>query len=139
LTGTVASVDVSTKQNLDKLVFIGERLLKKPVSRVNMETGLSEPIPNGGTNEEALKKYGRTHTCTITCHYILFIITHLIINIYHGTNVTKLLVITGLQKYFHKKGCFERQNHHSRKSTSNADYSSSVQALHQIITSCLYV
>uniref|UniRef100_A0A2N9HX73 Patatin n=1 Tax=Fagus sylvatica TaxID=28930 RepID=A0A2N9HX73_FAGSY len=71
LTGTVASVDVSTKQNLDKLVFIGERLLKKPVSRVNMETGLSEPIPNGGTNEEALKKYGRTqhaqlHVCKNT-------------------------------------------------------------------------
>ncbi|GMY28616.1 patatin-like protein 2 [Fagus crenata] len=59
LTGTDASVDVSTKQNLDKLVFIGERLLKKPVSRVNMETGLSEPIENGGTNEEALKKFAK--------------------------------------------------------------------------------
>jgi hypothetical protein len=70
LTGTVASVDVSTKQNLDKLVFIGERLLKKPVSRVNMETGLSEPIPNGGTNEEALKKYGRTQHAQL--HVIIF-------------------------------------------------------------------
>ena len=37
---------------------IGERLLKKPVSRVNLETGLSEPVENGGTNEEALKRYG---------------------------------------------------------------------------------
>lgn len=37
---------------------IGGNLLKKPVSRVNLETGLSEPAKCGGTNEEALKKYG---------------------------------------------------------------------------------
>ncbi|KAI8549870.1 hypothetical protein RHMOL_Rhmol06G0058500 [Rhododendron molle] len=58
LSGTDASVDVSTKANLDKLVKIGESLLKKPVSRVNLETGLSEPVKACGTNEEALKKYG---------------------------------------------------------------------------------
>ncbi|XP_030955851.1 patatin-like protein 2 isoform X1 [Quercus lobata] len=59
LTGTDASVDVSTKQNLEKLQYIGERILKKPVSRVNLETGLSEPVENGGTNEEALKKFAK--------------------------------------------------------------------------------
>ncbi|KAI8549867.1 hypothetical protein RHMOL_Rhmol06G0058200 [Rhododendron molle] len=58
LFGTDASVDVSTKANLDKLVMIGKRLLKKPVSRVNLETGLSEPI-DCGTNEEALKKFAK--------------------------------------------------------------------------------
>ncbi|CAN4092743.1 unnamed protein product [Withania somnifera] len=57
LSGTEASVDVATKENLERLVEIGENLLKKPLSRVNLETGLTEPIPKGGTNEEALKRY----------------------------------------------------------------------------------
>nr|CAN81920.1 hypothetical protein VITISV_021802 [Vitis vinifera] len=57
LRGKDASVDVTTEENLDNLVKIGERLLKKPVSRVNLETGLSEPVENGGTNEEALKRF----------------------------------------------------------------------------------
>lgn len=31
----------------------------KPVSRVDyLETGISEPVQNGGTNAEALTKYG---------------------------------------------------------------------------------
>ncbi|KAG2666370.1 hypothetical protein I3760_15G056000 [Carya illinoinensis] len=55
LTGTAASVDDSTKENLNKLVEIGEKLLKKPVSRVNFRTGYSEPVKNCGTNEEALR------------------------------------------------------------------------------------
>ncbi|KAB1220377.1 Patatin-like protein 2 [Morella rubra] len=59
LEGTEASVDVSTKSNLNKLVQIGESLLQKPVSRVNLETGLSEPVENGGTNEEALRKFAK--------------------------------------------------------------------------------
>jgi hypothetical protein len=49
LTREDASVDVSTKENLNKLVDIGETLLKKSESRVNLETGLSEPVENGGT------------------------------------------------------------------------------------------
>ncbi|XP_058221041.1 patatin-like protein 2 [Rhododendron vialii] len=59
LTGTDASIDVSTRKKLNKLVEIGESLLKKPISRVNLETGLAEPIGNGGTNEDALKKFAR--------------------------------------------------------------------------------
>lgn len=59
LRGKDASVDVATEENLDNLVKIGERLLKKPVSRVNLETGLSEPVENGGTNEEALKRFAK--------------------------------------------------------------------------------
>ncbi|KAH7850660.1 hypothetical protein Vadar_001107 [Vaccinium darrowii] len=57
LSGTLSSVDVSTMKNLDNLVKVGEELLKKPVSRVNIDTGLNEPIPNGGTNEEAIKAF----------------------------------------------------------------------------------
>ncbi|KAB2030153.1 hypothetical protein ES319_D05G211400v1 [Gossypium barbadense] len=53
LSGTVASVDIATKENLENLVKVGENLLKKPVSRVNLENGKFEPS-NQGTNEEAL-------------------------------------------------------------------------------------
>ncbi|CAH2042644.1 unnamed protein product [Thlaspi arvense] len=43
LTGDVSSVDIATKENMEKLVEVGERLLKKPVSRMNWDTGLLEP------------------------------------------------------------------------------------------------
>ncbi|CAL0322443.1 unnamed protein product [Lupinus luteus] len=56
LVGTNSSVDVATKKNLDKLCRIGEKLLKKPVCRVNLENGRYEPIKNGETNEEALTR-----------------------------------------------------------------------------------
>ncbi|CAK9176972.1 unnamed protein product, partial [Ilex paraguariensis] len=59
LTRTNSTVDVATKENLDKLVEIGERLLKKPVSRVNLKTGLAELVKNGGTNEDALKRFAK--------------------------------------------------------------------------------
>ncbi|KAK6923018.1 Patatin-like phospholipase domain [Dillenia turbinata] len=59
LSGTVTSVDVSTKKNMDSLVKVAEKLLKKPVSRVNLESGQFEPIPNGGTNAEALQRFAK--------------------------------------------------------------------------------
>ncbi|KAK3010395.1 hypothetical protein RJ639_011709 [Escallonia herrerae] len=59
LSGTVASVDVSTKENLDNLVKVGQGLLEKPVSRVNMATGNYEPVEDAGTNMEALKKFAK--------------------------------------------------------------------------------
>lgn len=59
LSGIESSVDVATKENLDRLVKIGERLLKNPVSRVNLESGLTEPVQNGGTNENALKRFAK--------------------------------------------------------------------------------
>ncbi|XP_052196293.1 patatin-like protein 2 [Diospyros lotus] len=55
LSGTLAAVDVSTEENLKNLIEVGRGLLKKPVSRMNMETGQFEPVQNGNTNEEALK------------------------------------------------------------------------------------
>ncbi|KAK3423130.1 hypothetical protein EUGRSUZ_F00013 [Eucalyptus grandis] len=60
LTGKDSSVDIATKENLENLLRIGERLLKKPVSRVNLETGLSEPIAKGTTNADALKRCSNT-------------------------------------------------------------------------------
>ncbi|KAJ8430014.1 hypothetical protein Cgig2_008453 [Carnegiea gigantea] len=59
LTGTVASVDGATHDNLEDLVKIGEALLKKPVSRVDADTGNYQPIPDAGTNEEALIKFAQ--------------------------------------------------------------------------------
>ncbi|XP_031124448.1 patatin-like protein 2 [Ipomoea triloba] len=61
-TCTISSVDAATKENLEKLVETGEKLLKKPVSRVNLEIGVSEPIANSGTNEDALKRFARLLT-----------------------------------------------------------------------------
>ncbi|KAE8683344.1 Patatin-like protein 2 [Hibiscus syriacus] len=53
LSGELASVDISTEENLENLVKIGEQLLKKPVSRVDLGTGKFEPADQG-TNQEAL-------------------------------------------------------------------------------------
>ncbi|PRQ27634.1 putative galactolipase [Rosa chinensis] len=50
---TLCSVDIATEENLQNLVKVGENLLKKPVSRVNLETGIHEPAHHS-TNEEAL-------------------------------------------------------------------------------------
>lgn len=57
LHGNLSSVDVSTKENLGNLVKVGEQLLKNPVTRLNFDTGLYEPVENGGTNEAALKRW----------------------------------------------------------------------------------
>ncbi|KAK3015011.1 hypothetical protein RJ639_006976 [Escallonia herrerae] len=56
LTGTVSSVDIATKENLRDLVKkVGEGLLRKLVSRFNMETGKVETAAQE-TNEEALRR-----------------------------------------------------------------------------------
>lgn len=55
--GELSSVDLSTKENLENLVKVGKSWLKKKVSRINLVTGLYEPLANAGTNEEALKRY----------------------------------------------------------------------------------
>ncbi|KAA8537725.1 hypothetical protein F0562_027285 [Nyssa sinensis] len=58
LNGTLSSVDIATKENLEDLVKVGEGLLKKPVSRVNLETGCFEPSAQE-TNEEALRRFAK--------------------------------------------------------------------------------
>ncbi|KAF8023114.1 hypothetical protein BT93_F0571 [Corymbia citriodora subsp. variegata] len=59
LSGVLSSVDVATKKNLNDLVKTGEALLKKPVSRVNLESGVCEPTPNQETNEDALIRFAK--------------------------------------------------------------------------------
>ncbi|XP_057777581.1 patatin-like protein 2 [Salvia miltiorrhiza] len=57
LSGIENSVDIATKDNLERLVAIGERLLKSPVTRVDLISGLTEPVKDGGTNDQALKRF----------------------------------------------------------------------------------
>lgn len=59
LTGDASSVDVATSKNLQALVEIGNKLLKKPVSRVNLENGRYEVVQGEGTNEEALTRFAK--------------------------------------------------------------------------------
>ncbi|CAH2076316.1 unnamed protein product [Thlaspi arvense] len=59
LKGDLGSVDLSTEKNMEGLVKVGEALLKKRVSRVNLETGHYEPISDHVTNEEALKRLAK--------------------------------------------------------------------------------
>ncbi|KAL6856257.1 hypothetical protein ACP4OV_019059 [Aristida adscensionis] len=57
LSGTAATVDVATEENMEELVRIGERLLGKTVSRVDMETGKNVAVAEEGTNAEALGRF----------------------------------------------------------------------------------
>ncbi|XP_072981001.1 patatin-like protein 1 [Typha angustifolia] len=59
LEGDVASVDVTTRSNMDKLIQIGESLLQKPVSRVNLEKGVYEPVDGAETNAEELTRFAK--------------------------------------------------------------------------------
>ncbi|KAK4276657.1 hypothetical protein QN277_014783 [Acacia crassicarpa] len=58
LTGDLASVDVTTDENLKGLVKVGEDLLNKPVSRVNLQTGTFQVVAQE-TNGEALKRFAK--------------------------------------------------------------------------------
>ncbi|KAM7507060.1 hypothetical protein LguiA_017513 [Lonicera macranthoides] len=59
LTGDASSVDVATTENLNALVEIGNKLLEKSVSRVNLETGMFEAVEGEGTNAEALTCFAK--------------------------------------------------------------------------------
>ncbi|CAM0942944.1 unnamed protein product [Alopecurus aequalis] len=54
LKGETSSVDVSTTENLNRLIDVGKALLKRSVCRVDVETGKSVPDEKRGTNEEEL-------------------------------------------------------------------------------------
>ncbi|KAJ8500689.1 hypothetical protein OPV22_011241 [Ensete ventricosum] len=56
LEGPLSSLDISTKENLENLVKAGEKLVKRPISRVNLETGDYE-IVGKKSNEEALTEF----------------------------------------------------------------------------------
>ncbi|KAH0971395.1 hypothetical protein GBA52_023551 [Prunus armeniaca] len=60
LTGDEASVDIATEKNLRRLMEIGNALLKKPVSRVQLDTGKYEVCEGEGTYEDALIEFAKT-------------------------------------------------------------------------------
>lgn len=59
MTGDTSSVDITTQENMEALIRIGRELLKKPVSRVNIDTGMYEAVNGEGTNEEALARFAK--------------------------------------------------------------------------------
>ncbi|XP_057799366.1 patatin-like protein 2 isoform X2 [Salvia miltiorrhiza] len=59
LTGDNSAVDVATEDNLNDLVGIGEGLLNAPFSRINLQTGNTEPVIGGGTNQDILIKFAK--------------------------------------------------------------------------------
>ncbi|WVZ54692.1 hypothetical protein U9M48_005454 [Paspalum notatum var. saurae] len=59
LKGDQTSVDVSTRENLDRLVGIAKGLLKKTACKVNIETGRNEPDASRGTNEDELVRFAK--------------------------------------------------------------------------------
>ncbi|XP_062181783.1 patatin-like protein 2 [Phragmites australis] len=59
LMGNTSSVDIATKENMEALIGIGKELLKKPVARVNIDTGIYEPVAGEGTNEHALERFAK--------------------------------------------------------------------------------
>ncbi|KAL5992744.1 hypothetical protein ACLOJK_013663 [Asimina triloba] len=70
LTGTASSIDWATEENMENLKQIGEELLKKPVSRVNLDSGHFEPIEMEGTNEEALTRLALGSFCLACCRIV---------------------------------------------------------------------
>jgi len=48
---------MATEENLNELVSVGESLLDKPVSRINLKTGVYESARPSETNKEALTRY----------------------------------------------------------------------------------
>ncbi|KAL6859092.1 hypothetical protein ACP4OV_018094 [Aristida adscensionis] len=59
LAGDTSSVDVSTADNLNRLVGVGRGLLKRQACKVNLETGKNEPDAHRGTNEEELVRFAK--------------------------------------------------------------------------------
>ncbi|KAH9566754.1 hypothetical protein CY35_04G145400 [Sphagnum magellanicum] len=59
LSGTLAELDNATPQNLANLKALGLSLLDDPVSDRNFLTGKITPIPNAGTNRDALHRFAR--------------------------------------------------------------------------------
>ncbi|KAK2657442.1 hypothetical protein Ddye_010494 [Dipteronia dyeriana] len=59
LQGEVSSTDIATKENMERLKIVGQNLLEKSVARINLDTGIYEPVENGGTNQEALVRFAK--------------------------------------------------------------------------------
>lgn len=74
--------------NMKKLVEIGKNLLKKTVSRINLQTGLLEPCQHRGSNEEALKRYIQNSLLNITIHLLDIL--------YSKSNIKNLFNLLGI-------------------------------------------
>ncbi|KAL6273742.1 hypothetical protein ACE6H2_024434 [Prunus campanulata] len=59
LEGNLASADKATQKNLENLVEVGNTLLQKPISTMDLDTGVYEPVENGGTNQQALQRFAK--------------------------------------------------------------------------------
>ncbi|CAH1442757.1 unnamed protein product [Lactuca virosa] len=59
LSGDLISLDLAAQENLENLVKVGQELLKKQVTRVNLDTGKHEPYHPYTTNEMALIKFAK--------------------------------------------------------------------------------
>ncbi|KAK3120513.1 hypothetical protein QOZ80_9AG0689120 [Eleusine coracana subsp. coracana] len=57
LEGKMASMDCAEKENMKDLIKLGNDLLKKPVARVNIDTGVYEPVKGEGSNADALHNF----------------------------------------------------------------------------------
>ena len=107
LKGEVSSVDISTKENMENLAKVAEGLLKKPFSRVNLETGNLEPSKHE-TNEEAL----------IRCKIIQIFAKYKKIYIVNNNN-SFYLNNAGLQSYSQKRSTVAKP-HRCRNEIRNA-------------------
>ena len=59
MNGEEATVDIATDKNLKRLLEIGKALLKKPISRVHLDTGRYEKSEGEVTYEEALIDFAK--------------------------------------------------------------------------------
>ncbi|KAJ0452691.1 putative patatin-like phospholipase domain, Acyl transferase/acyl hydrolase/lysophospholipase [Helianthus annuus] len=57
LKGEATAMDISSPENMRALEDIGKKLLKKPLSRLDVETGKLEPVKGEGTNADALARF----------------------------------------------------------------------------------
>ncbi|CAO2830860.1 unnamed protein product [Amaranthus hypochondriacus] len=57
LTGAAASIDVSTEKNMEDLIKIARKMLDKPASGVDPETGSLKALPHLGTYAYALQRF----------------------------------------------------------------------------------
>jgi hypothetical protein len=85
--GNTSSVDIATEENMEALIGIGKELLKKPVARVNIDTGMYEPVAGEGTNEDALARFAKMLSeerklrikkllLALVCWFCLFLLCH---------------------------------------------------------------
>ncbi|MCD9644779.1 hypothetical protein HAX54_033213 [Datura stramonium] len=59
LSEDASSIDNTRKECMEKLVNIGNDILQKPISRMNLDSCKNEAVDNEGTNEQALIRFAK--------------------------------------------------------------------------------